>query len=286
MSTYRSINLYRTSGLRYDGQPAAQLSIRARISGPSPLTYDDIGFIYNHPNTTYDNRAHTVQLLSIQANILSTGVQHSDTFTAKAYIALVISKTFTAKSRISKGNSNTLSIKSTIQNNIATFTIKSRLSQKQGYPIPASYDPQIAVFTPTQLLLRASLSGISLGTKTIGLRCRIKPGKTVTFTGQARLVSGQSLSMKASITAWRTYVHLPCDFTVQIVAKKRLRMVFYTEGTYSTPQFTVKARIIKVARKRFTGHFIVPMPAVTGLLTNSSNITYKHVMGMKALIGR
>lgn len=286
MSTYRNINLYQTSGLRYDGQPAAQFSVRAHISGPTPLTYDDIGFIYNQPNTLYDNKARTVQLLYVKANILSTGVQHSNTFTSKAYIAIKYTKTFTAKSRISKGNFNTLSIRTSIQNNITTLTIKSRLSQRQGYPIPASYDPQIAVFTATQLYIRSYLKGLSLGTQTIGLRCRIKPGKTVTFTGQARLVSGQSLSMKANLTAWRTYRHLPCNFTIQIVVKKRLRMVFYTEGTYGISQFTTKARIIKVARKRFTGHFIVPMPAVTGLLTNSSNINYKYVIGMKAFIGR
>jgi hypothetical protein len=272
VSTYRNINLYRTSGLRYDGQPAAQLSIRARISGPTPLTYDDIGFIYNHPYAIYDNRARTVQLLSLRSFII--------------HVEAPGLATFTTKTRISKSTSNTLSILSTIQNNRANFTIKSRLSQRQGYPIPASYDPQIAVFVATQQYIRASLTGISLKTKTISLRCRIKPGKTTTFTGQARLVSGQSIGIKANIIAWKTYVHLPCDFTVQIVVKKRLRMVFYTEGTYWTPKFTTKARIVKVAKKRFTGHFIVPMPAVTGLLTNSSNTTYKHVMGIKAFIGR
>lgn len=267
MSTYRSINLYRTSGLRYDGQPAAQLSIRARISGPNPLTYDDIGFIYNNLYTTYDNRS---QIIAIRANVIPA------VFTS--------TKTFTTKSRIQKVGLTTLSMGSSIQNNLTTFTIKTRVSQRQGYPIPASYDDQIAVFTATQQFIRASLSGLSLNTKTIGLRCRIKPGKTVTFTGQARLVSGQSLSMRANLTAWRTYVHLPCSFTVQSMVKKALRMVFYTEGVYSTYQFTIKARIIKKAKKRFTGHFIVPMPAVTGLLTNNSNTTYKHVMGMKAFI--
>jgi hypothetical protein len=162
--------------------------------------------------------------------------------------------------------------------------MKSRVSQRQGYPIPASYDPQIAVFTATQQTMRGSLLGLSLGIKTIGLRGRINPAKTTTFTFKAHLVSGQSFSMKANVTPWRTYVHLPCSFTVQSVAKKYLRMVFYTGGVYSVPQFTSQARIIKVAKKRFTAHFIVPMPAVTGVLTNSNSMNYKQVMGIKAFI--
>lgn len=232
-----------------------QLSIQARIISSKLLTYDDIGYTYDHQNSQYDSKESSV----ITCNIA-------------------------LRSRISGKSLTTFTSKALIQNNLTTFTMKSRMSQKQGYPIPDSYNPQIAVFTETALYVKGSIKDRVLGLTTFRMKSSIKPQRTTSVSFMAFISNGQSIHMRAYIAAWRNYVQLTCSYDARSLCKKGLRMVFYTRDVYQVRSLTAQARIIRTSKKRFTVHFIVPM--TEPITINTPKLNFVHLLSAKAFIGR
>jgi hypothetical protein len=169
-----------------------------------------------------------------------------------------------------------------------TLDIKAKIALQQGGIPPNSDSDRWYNFVNTQLLMRGRIKDRLLTTTTISLRARIAPTRTSVLQIKAYIRLAQHLQIQASIKAVVGYVHLPCTFYARSVASNHLRMVFYTNtGFAQTRTLSAQACIRQMAQRRFTGHFIVPMPPQTETvrtLTNSSNIDYNQTISMKAFI--
>jgi len=272
------------------------LSVKGVVSKRATVTLTALGRIQGHPTRTITVRGRLAYVVnvSIMARLTpkrSLNIKgkiifpRTKTVSAKAHIHILGRPTLNVRSRVIKTTTRTLGIQSKVLHGSA-WQLKSRLSQQQGWPEPLIYDDNIATFTFTKLLIKAKIGEVYLRSGSINFRSSIYPVKITSLSGKAKLVSGQSLGIKASVEAWRTYIHLPCSYSVQSIVKKKLHMVFYIGGVYQTPQFTAKARIVRRAQKRFTGHFIVPMPQVTGTLTLDNRLSYGQIVSTKAFIVR
>jgi hypothetical protein len=278
---------------------SGHVTFRATLLKGQTRTLNVHGRILTHKTSTVAVKGRLVRLrgISVQAHLIPLRrvsvrakicFPRSKTITAKAHIHILSRPTIQMHARIKGGPVWTLNSQARIIHGSA-WEIKARLSQQQGWPIPTGYDDQTYVFTDTSLYMRGRIGEAILYESTIGLRTRIYPVKIVSLSGQAHLISGQSMQMRANIKPWRKYVHLPCTYRVQFVGKKRLRMVFYMHGNYQTAQVGVGARITWKAQTRFTGHFIVPMPtSLESIMTleTSNNLSYGQMFGTKAFITR
>lgn len=99
----------------------------------------------------------------------------------------------------------------------------------------------------------------------------------------------QTVQLRASISN-RKSVRWPGTFNVVFVGRQRKLRLQFTVNTGYTGlwECSSKARIIKTARKRFTGHFIVgARPINSGTFTcQSVTLSYQNIMSMKAFIVR
>lgn len=223
--------------------------------------YDDLSLTYNALNRVYGGQLKIVPRITMRANIATT-----------------ILRTLASKARLFIGSN---------------LEVRGRVSQRQGWPIPNSYDEQMNVFTDTSLYIKTSISEALQYKNDLGIRSRIHPTRITTLNSRARLIAGQSMQLKAKITAWRTYIHLPCSYTIQSVVNKRLRMVFYSMGTHQTMEIGVRARVIQKKRIKFTGHFIISMPKIVGQVITfdidnclSEGHLNNQILGSKASITR
>ena len=131
-------------------------------------------------------------------------------------------------------------------------------------------------------------------------KSRVSQPIAKTFTLKARMVFAQCIKVrayiipeqnqvfqvKAAIKNWKSNSWTGSFNVTYAGMKTQLRLQFtvntgYT-GAYTT---TAKARIVKVAKKRFTGHFIVAANPGTGTITfETSVLSYFQQMGMKAFL--
>lgn len=276
---------------------AAHLSAQARVLRTRSYTFTVRARVLTHPVRTLALRGRLVRLqgISMVAHLIPKRSLYM-----RGKISFSRVKTLSLKAHLHHLGRPTLSMTAIIRKEFTqTFTAQSRLihgsapemrgriSQRQGWPVPESGDDQWYIFTETALRARGSIADVTHSEATISGRARVKPYRLTTLSTMAKLVTGQNLQMRAKITAWRTYVYLPCSFNVRKLVTKRIRMVFYTQGFYGVGILTAKARIVRTITTRFTGHFIVPIPATTGTVLTfniSGQMSYMRQLSTKAFI--
>jgi len=246
------------------------------VTGPAEQTLTAKSRILVHPTRSFESQAHIsipscVRLYEDGFTYEAEGFTYNspcafwirESLTAKAYIRPL--HRLDIRANIATGiylQKTTLSARGRI---IPTFSAKARILRYQGWPVPDTSDPGYLVFVPTQLYPRAHItSSLALSENTIRIKGRVTYGKTYSLTSRARIVSGQKLSMRATIEPRWRQTELPCTFNVQRVDQTELRVVFYINGLPWTRSTGMRACIQGKYSTRLVGHFFIPMaPATT-----------------------
>ena len=160
-----------------------------------------------------------------------------------------------------KGVPQTLSIQARI---LAPYTLslRARISQRQGWPIPNPSDGNYAMWQPTQLDCRARLTNY-LAISGQALRVKGRVGyRTVLQSLQcgAHIGRAGTMQMRASIRPQFITSSVRASFFVQRTSQTSVRAVYYMQGTSQAWALGAKARIVKPYTSRCTGHFIVATP--------------------------
>jgi hypothetical protein len=193
----------------------------------------------------------------------------AQTFAARARICIV--QTLSARTRVRKLDLATFSSKAWITGD-QRFSVRARVSRRQGWPIPDTDDPYFEMWQDTRLYGRANLTNyLALTTQTIRIKGRVTYSQTLALTAKARIVTAQTLQIRANIVPRFLTTHLPVSFRVQETAQRKLRVVFCTEGYSRNRTFTVRARIQQSYSYRVTGHFIVPTATATSTVISVLN---------------
>jgi hypothetical protein len=197
-----------------------------------------------------------------------------------------------------------------ISANDALHLVKPRISAApQGNVVLTAlrYYPQVSgINLVTGVMNREHLSlGIRAAiakriTNNVTSRARIRLNPTKTVDIKARMVFAQCIKimayimpkqvqttqLRASILNFKS-TSFTGIFNVNFPGKQRkLRLQFTANTGYTGLQtYTIKARIIKNNRKRFTGHFLISGNPTTGNITfETTVVSYSHKMGMKAFL--
>lgn len=223
-----------------------QFTAKARIQGVITIIYDQPGYTYDNIGTAYDAVLPIFNRLQTLFSRAYINVSNLQTISARARIRGI--KTFSSKARILSPQ---------------RFTARARILRHQGWPIPDGADPGFSLWQDTRIYSRAwILHYIAFPIQTLRLKGRVTLSKTLSMQAKARIVTAQTMQMRANILPKFFTTHVPASFRVQQTSQSKLRMVFYTEGAVRTWQLTAKARIVQIYGSRVTGHFIVPMPQV------------------------
>lgn len=287
------------------------LSIKAMLRGNNPLFVrtrmskkQNYGLsiqsrVLKHLTHTLTAKGRLVRLTSIAAQAhliplrsldIKGKISHNYTklIAAKAHIHILGKPTLTIQAQIRKNLLQTFSGQALMIHGSAP-EMRGRVSQRQGWPVPAGYDYQWLVFTETALQIRSKIGEAILNTVDTEMRARIFPVKFTYLSGQARLVSGQGIKMRAKINPWKRYIYFPCSYNVQKVEKKHARMVFYSQGFYGVGQLSLRTKIQRKSSKRFTGHFIITLPRLEGnviAFETNSHLHFRQQLTARAFIMR
>jgi hypothetical protein len=136
-------------------------------------------------------------------------------------------------------------------------------------------------------------------TVTLQSRARVRQTITTTISTKARLIhmgcikirahiiprGSRLLTVRAAIRNWK-YSTATISFDVQQTRKSRCRLQFSAATGYTTNQeLTVRARIARMYKTRFTGHLIVPaISDNTPTVSFSAGASYRQTMTVKARI--
>lgn len=173
--------------------------------------------------------------------------------------------TLDMRARISRQSTVTLTMRARIRQ-YHLLNMRTRVSRRQGWPVPDVGDPALDGFTPTQLTMKASVLPPSFGLASIQARAKVLHQSTHNLNVRCRIVIAKQIQMKARVSN-KVSVAVPMTYDVSKTVQVRRSMVFYVSGSFEKQSVQFRAYIIKTKRSRITGHFLV----VSGNNTGSVN---------------
>lgn len=200
--------------------------------------YNQTGWIYNEPGRVYDDCgiSEEGQELQCRARISKLNDASID---CRAYIL----------------GPATLAVKARIQAD-DKIDLRARVSRQQGWPIPSDDDPASLDFTPTQLLLRARLSGASFAASSISPKGRIRLGDTINMSARGHIVPAQNCTIRARIRGVKD-TSVGFTFDVRQTQEFITFLRFYVPGNYYEKNLSMRGKITRTASRRMTGIFTV-----------------------------
>ena len=241
-----------TSSIRANINYRQNMTSKATIRATSYSTFSASSRIINTLLTSIQVEAYIIKLQAVEAKarILNTSNAY---ISARKTIIARVNRYLPIKARLI----STLQGITILSNITHDLFIRARISQRQGFPVPAFDDGNYSIFTATQLTSRTRIQGAQRSTQKVDIGSNINWKRSKSFQARTNIITASNVAIRANITSFSKSVSLIGTFNVREHGTGGVRMIYYVNKPYRANQLSIGAYIVQNKTVTLKGSFLV-----------------------------